>query len=75
MKLTNFAHCGLRDLNEIELERVTKAGYPVVWGSKEKHVDFPGELRELLAKYPRVPTMIPALYRYCLLVTAQRKHI
>lgn len=58
MKLDHFVHCGLRDVNDLERNRVTEAGYPVVWGSAEERVNFAEELARILEKGERNVSMV-----------------
>jgi arginase len=58
LNLKKFVHCGLRDLNDIERSRVAEAGYPVIWGNTESHVDFKAELEKELDKRSIDPAMI-----------------
>jgi arginase len=58
LDLKKFVHRGLRDLNDIERSRVAEAGYPVIWGNTESHVDFRGELEQQLDKRSINPAMV-----------------
>lgn len=49
MKLNRFIHVGLRDLNDLERSRVEEAGYPVLWGSPDKKVDFATDLAKIVS--------------------------
>jgi arginase len=44
----NLVHCGMRDVTDLERSRVEEAGFPVIWGDLEDHVDFEGELGKVL---------------------------
>ncbi|KAM0559385.1 hypothetical protein ACHAPJ_004410 [Fusarium lateritium] len=44
----DLVHCGMRDVTDLERSRVAEAGFPVVWGDENKHVDFEAELRKVL---------------------------
>jgi arginase len=44
LSLQRFIYCGLRDVNEVERQRVTGAGMGIVWGDADRKVDFKNEL-------------------------------
>ncbi|KAF5984598.1 arginase [Fusarium bulbicola] len=54
----NLVHCGMRDVTDLERSRVEEAGFPVIWGDLEEHVDFEGELGKVLDKKKFVQTMV-----------------
>lgn len=58
LNLARFVHCGLRDVSDAERERVSSAGYPVVWGDTERNVDFREELGRILDRRPINPAMV-----------------
>ncbi|KAJ4301980.1 hypothetical protein N0V88_002111 [Collariella sp. IMI 366227] len=45
---TAVVHCGMRDVNELEKDRVEGSDMGVVWGDAAKKVDFVGGLRREL---------------------------
>lgn len=54
----DFVHCGMRDVTDLERSRVKEAGFSVIWGNEDKHVDFEVELSEALAKKKLGETMV-----------------
>ncbi|KAF5263146.1 hypothetical protein FOXYS1_6117 [Fusarium oxysporum] len=54
----NLIHCGMRDVTDLERSRVEEAGFPVVWGDIEHHVDFEGELGKVLDEKKFSQTMV-----------------
>ena len=58
LDLARFVHCGLRDVNDMERKRVLDAGYPVIWGRTDKHVDFGAELRKVLDSRAVGPALV-----------------
>ncbi|KAF4963482.1 hypothetical protein FZEAL_10931 [Fusarium zealandicum] len=55
---TDLVHCGMRDVTDLERGRVFDAGFPVIWGDFEKHVDFEAELRKTLQDKKLGQTMV-----------------
>ncbi|KAJ4261567.1 hypothetical protein NW762_006997 [Fusarium torreyae] len=45
---SDLVHCGMRDVTDLERSRVLEAGFPVIWGDENKHVEFEAELRKVL---------------------------
>lgn len=58
LNLERFIHVGLREVNDLELERVTAAGYPVIWGSTERKVDYVQELSNLVEQHEIKPAIV-----------------
>ncbi|KAF4450744.1 hypothetical protein F53441_6187 [Fusarium austroafricanum] len=54
----DLVHCGMRDVTDLERSRVEEAGFPVVWGDVDKHVDFETELRKVLEEKTLEETMV-----------------
>ncbi|KAF4336367.1 arginase [Fusarium beomiforme] len=54
----SFVHCGMRDVTDLERSRVKEAGFPVIWGDVESHVDFEGELNTVLGEKKLGGTMV-----------------
>ncbi|KAF4501185.1 arginase [Fusarium agapanthi] len=54
----SLVHCGMRDVTDLERSRVDEAGFPVIWGDLEQHVDFEGELGKVLDKKKFGQTMV-----------------
>ncbi|KAF9781035.1 hypothetical protein IL306_014616 [Fusarium sp. DS 682] len=54
----SFVHYGMRNVTDLERSRVEEAGFPVIWGDVEKHVDFEGELSKVLDKKKYGETMV-----------------
>ncbi|EWG50372.1 hypothetical protein FVEG_09613 [Fusarium verticillioides 7600] len=54
----NLVHCGMRDVTDLERSRVEEAGFPIIWGDIEQHVDFEGELGKVLDKKKFSQTMV-----------------
>lgn len=55
-----LVHVGLRDVNEVERQRVLDAGFDVVWGDENggRMEDFAGRLRGFLEEKDLGPTML-----------------
>lgn len=53
-----LVHVGMRDVNELERQRVLKAGFDVVWGDEQGRTEFAGRLRGFLDKKDLGPTMV-----------------
>ena len=45
-----LVHVGMRDVNELERQRVLKAGFDVVWGDEHRRTEFAGRLLGFLDK-------------------------
>ncbi|WAO83121.1 Hypothetical protein NCS54_00030200 [Fusarium falciforme] len=54
----NFVHCSMRDVTELERSRVIEAGFPVIWGNVDKHVEFEAELLKTLQEMSLGETMV-----------------
>jgi arginase len=54
----DLVHCGMRDVTDLERSRVEAAGFPVVWGAANRHVDFETGLRKVLVDKEFVSTMV-----------------
>ncbi|KLO86700.1 arginase [Fusarium fujikuroi] len=54
----NLVHCGMRDVTDLERSRVEEAGFPVIWGDLNHHVDFEGELGKVLDEKKFDQTMV-----------------
>ncbi|KAI1018405.1 hypothetical protein LB503_005808 [Fusarium chuoi] len=54
----NLVHCGMRDVTDLERSRVEEAGFPVIWGDVEHHVDFESELGKVLDEKKFDQTMV-----------------
>ncbi|UPK98966.1 hypothetical protein LCI18_009901 [Fusarium solani-melongenae] len=54
----DFVHCGMRDVTELERSRVIEAGFPVIWGNVDKHVEFEAELLKTLEEKSLGETMV-----------------
>lgn len=48
--LRRVVHCGMRDVNEVERERVEGSGMGVVWGDAARRVDFSAGVRKELGE-------------------------
>lgn len=57
LNLNKLLHVGLRDLNDLELERVKNAGYPVIWGNAGE-VNYPEVLSDALSQRTADATMV-----------------
>ncbi|KAJ0114173.1 Arginase [Diaporthe amygdali] len=58
ISLDRLVHVGMRDVNDLERTRVEKAGFDVIWGSTERHIDFKAELRTVLQRKQLRRTMV-----------------
>ncbi|KAH7309641.1 hypothetical protein B0I35DRAFT_412535 [Stachybotrys elegans] len=54
----DIIHCSMRDVTDLERARVKQAGFPVIWGDADKHVDFEGQLRGVLQDKEFQETMV-----------------
>ncbi|KAI9163659.1 Arginase [Paramyrothecium foliicola] len=53
-----LVHVGMRDVNDLERQRVLKAGFDVIWGKSEGRTNFAGELEQSLKGKDFGPTML-----------------
>ncbi|KAK3325074.1 hypothetical protein B0H66DRAFT_110008 [Apodospora peruviana] len=58
LDLGKLVHVGMRDVTDVERQRVVEAGFDVVWGSTEEKVDYVGELGRVLDRKQLGPAMI-----------------
>ncbi|KAJ4307255.1 hypothetical protein N0V88_000637 [Collariella sp. IMI 366227] len=60
--ISRVVHCGMRDVNPLERNRVNASGMGVVWGDHTKKVDFEWglrkELRERFGEEKDTPTLV-----------------
>jgi arginase len=54
----SLIHVGMRDVNDLERQRVLEAGFDVVWGNVEEKVDFAKSLGGRLNQKKLGPTMV-----------------
>ncbi|KAK7420159.1 hypothetical protein QQZ08_010515 [Neonectria magnoliae] len=54
----SFVHVGMRDVTELERERVIDAGFSVIWGDMVRHVDFRIEFQNTLENKDMNETMV-----------------
>lgn len=54
----DLIHCGMKDVTELEGSRVEEAGFSVIWGNIDRHVDFEGELKKALQEKSPQETMV-----------------
>ncbi|KAK7423927.1 hypothetical protein QQX98_000799 [Neonectria punicea] len=54
----SFVHVGMRDVTELERARVVDAGFSVIWGDANRHVDFRTELQGTLEDKDMGETMV-----------------
>ena len=52
-----FLFCGVREVEDVERERIRKYGMDAIWGSSERHVDFATELRQYLSQKRLSPAL------------------
>jgi len=55
---SDFIHCSMRDVTDVERSRVEEAQFSVIWGSTDKHVAFEAELQKTLQNKKLFETMV-----------------
>lgn len=53
-----FVYCGLRDLSEVQRQRVADVGMDVIWGDATKKVDFKAALEAVLERKNFSPSLV-----------------